>query len=314
MSIAKEIKAKLSLRDAARLCGIELPERDKVKFRAPFRPDQTPSCTVFRDRITDWSTGEKIDAIELYALAKRVTTKQAIGELAGHLGLNGNRHAGPIRKWPEFDTGTQADAAALIETRGFSSEGLRLARDRGLLRFGKVCGSRSWIVTDASGRVAQARRVDGKQYPAFGEIGERKSHTLAGSKQSWPLGVMEAGRLQNVLFVEGAPDFLAAHCFIAWAGRQDDTCAVAVLGAGNKMPEHVLTVLEGKRVRILPHTDEAGKRALRRWTRQLIGAGAKVDAFDFKGLIKPDDSPVEDLNDLLRAPEHIAAWKEVCIP
>jgi hypothetical protein len=30
MSIAKDIKAKLSLRDVARLCGIELPERDKV--------------------------------------------------------------------------------------------------------------------------------------------------------------------------------------------------------------------------------------------------------------------------------------------
>jgi hypothetical protein len=53
MSIAKQIKAKLSLRDVARLCGIELPEHDKVKFRAPFRPDRTPSCTVFRDRIND---------------------------------------------------------------------------------------------------------------------------------------------------------------------------------------------------------------------------------------------------------------------
>ena len=109
MSIAKDIKAKLSLREVARLCGIELPERDKVKFRSPFRPDQTPSCTVFHDRITDWSTGETIDAIELYALAKRISVKHAIGELARHLGLNGERRAEPVRKWPAFDSGTLED-------------------------------------------------------------------------------------------------------------------------------------------------------------------------------------------------------------
>jgi len=314
MSLAKQIKDKLSLRDAARLCGIGLPERDKVKFRAPFRPDENPSCTIFRDRITDWSTGEKIDAIELYALAKQVTTKQAIGELARHLGINKERPTEPVKKWPAFDTGTQADTGALIETRGLSIEGINLARDRGLLRFGKVCGVRSWVVIDASGRLAQGRRVDGQLYPAFRDLGERKSHTLAGSKQNWPLGVMEARKFQHILFVEGAPDFLAAHCFITWAGRQHDTCAVAILGAGNRMPEHILTVFEEKRVRIFPHTDEAGKLGLRRWMGQLIGAGAKVDAFDFKGLLKLDGSPVEDLNDLLQAPEQLAAWKEVCFP
>jgi hypothetical protein len=198
MSLAKQIKAKLSLRDVASLCDIELPERDKVKFRAPFRPDQTPSCTIFHDRIIDWSTGEKMDGIELYALAKQVTTKQAIGELARHLGLNGDRPTEPIRKRPSLDKGTQADADAMIENRGFSVEGIRLARDRGLLRFGRACGFRSWVVIDASGKLAQARRVDGELYPAFGDLGARKSHTLAGSKQNWPLGVMEAsfsGRL-----------------------------------------------------------------------------------------------------------------------
>jgi hypothetical protein len=80
------------------------------------------------------------------------------------------------------------------------------------------------------------------------------------------------------------------------------------------MPEHVLTAFEGKRVRIFPHTDEAGRRALWRWTRQLISAGAKVDAFDFKGLVRPDHSPVEDLNDLLQATNQMVAWNEVCFP
>ena len=80
------------------------------------------------------------------------------------------------------------------------------------------------------------------------------------------------------------------------------------------MPEHILTAFEEKRLRIFPHTDKAGKRALWRWMGQLIGAGAQVDAFNFKGLMKPDGSPVEDLNDLLRAPDEQAAWKEVCFP
>jgi hypothetical protein len=48
--------------------------------------------------------------------------------------------------------------------QGFSVDGLRLVRDRGLLRFGTVCGFRSWIITDVSGKLAQARRHDLQGY------------------------------------------------------------------------------------------------------------------------------------------------------
>ena len=124
------------------VCRIELPERD-IKFRAPFRPDQAPSCTIFHDRVIDWSTGERIDSIEFYALAKQVTTKQAIGELARHLGLNGDRPTGPIRKRAPFDKGTQADADRLIEVRGFSAEGIK-----GLPVTEVCCASAEYVAYD----------------------------------------------------------------------------------------------------------------------------------------------------------------------
>jgi hypothetical protein len=56
----------------------------------------------------------------------------------------------------------------------------------------------------------------------------------------------------------------------------------------------------GKRVRIFAHHDPAGRKSLEHWQAQLTGIAAKVDTYDFGGLIQSDGSPVGDLNDLSR--------------
>ena len=228
-----------------------------------------------------------------------MTTKQAIGELARHLGLNGDRLAEPIRKWPPFDKGTQADANAMIENRGFSVEGIRLARDRGLLRFGKVCGFRSWVVIDASGKLAQARRVDGS-YILHLVTWEHENLThWRDRNKTGRLALWRPEAPTHPLRRRGTRSYRSPllHCLGRTATRHMRGCYPGrrQSDAGTHSDR-----LRGKRVRIFPHTDEAGKRALWRWMGQLIGAGAKVDAFNFKGLMKPDGSPVEDLNDFCK--------------
>ena len=56
--------------------------------------------------------------------------------------------------------------------------------------FDRVCGYESWVVTDNTGKVAEARRIDRKPYPPFGDLDERKSHTVKGSDESWPVGLV----------------------------------------------------------------------------------------------------------------------------
>ena len=68
-----------------------------------------------------------------------------------------------------------------------------------------------------------------------------------------------------------------------------------MLGATQRIHEGALPLLAGKRIRIFPHLDSAGRQATERWARQL--AGAEVDCFDFTELHKTDGEPVTDLND-----------------
>ena len=123
-----------------------------------------------------------------------------------------------------------------------------------------------------------------------------------------------------MLLCEGGPDLLAAHHFIHAHGREADTAAVAMLGAGNKIPADALPQFADrnipeacypvqwpepgepvqfpcKHVRIFAHADNPGRTAAKKWAEQLESAGATVDAADFTGLLMADGSPVKDLND-----------------
>ena len=198
---------------------------------------------------------------------------------------------------PVLRPGTGQEIAALAELRGLAREGVALASAKGLLRFGEFRGEAAWFVLDASGQVAQARRLDGERWPR--PAGEPfKAWTLAGSQAKWAVGIGEAARFPIVALCEGGPDLLAACAFIVAESRERDVAPVAMLGG--KIPIHpdALPRFAGKRVRIFPHLDETGANAANRWADQLAGAGADVDAFSLAGLRRADGEPVKDLCDL----------------
>lgn len=305
------------------------------KFKSPLRPDRSPSCVIYAgkdgcQRFADKSRNVDVDAIGFLAEATGLDRREACRkflELAGG-GSFGGATLSPAPPLPQpepargkpvlpadLHRGSPGELERLAGLRGLSVAGVTLASARGLLRFGTVCRVPCWLVLDASGQLAQARRLDGQPFPAFGDIGTRKSHTLKGSRQGWPLGIREAADFPAVLLVEGGPDLLAACHFIARAKRSD-LAPVAMLGAGNRIPADALPSFAGKRVRIFLHADPAGRDAAARWAWELeIESGGNVgpvDAFRLDGLTLPGGQLVSDLNDVARM--HPAAQPEGLLP
>lgn len=311
-NLCAEIKARISLRDVAGMCGIELP-RDGVKFRSPFRPDRNPSCTIKGDVMRDWSRDESLDAIAFYAAAQSITNTEAVRSLAERLNLGTSpRGASERRLEHESEKGSVtfdvrepsgADHESIIETRKLSPEGisgLLLAHDVGVLHFADVAGFRCWLVADESKRCAEARRLDGKTFPALGNLDERKAHTLKGSTKSWPVGLAlrvsesRAEHLRRIplVLVEGGPDLLAAFAILAaLPSSEGDVQPVAMLGASASINAQALAQIAGRRVLVLAHGDKAGADCAARWGRQLSEANCKVQLRHL-----PDG---QDLNDLV---------------
>ena len=155
-----------------------------------------------------------------------------------------------------------------------------MAQDLGLwVRLGHEC----WILTDSSNRCVEARRIDGKLFPAVGTLAERKSHSLKGSSKSWPVGLLPGGfeeswleqHCRKILLVEGGPDYLAACQLIAESG-EENVLPVAMLGAGATICQDALTYFAGRNVTVVGHPDEAGLAAAIRWGQQIKAAGGIV--------------------------------------
>jgi hypothetical protein len=311
-NLCAEIKARVSLRDAAGMFGIELP-RDGVKFCSPFRPDPKPSCSIKNEVMRDWSRDERFDSIAFYAAAQGITNTEAIRILAERLNIaTSQRGASERRPSHESEKGSvifdvrepsDTDHESIIETRKLSPEGisgLLLAHDVGVLHFADVAGFRCWLVADESKRCAEARRLDGKAFPALGNLAERKAHTLKGSTKSWPVGLAlrvsesRAEHLRRIplVLVEGGPDLLAAFALLgALPSSEGDVQPVAMLGAGASINAQALAQIAGRRVLVLAHGDRAGVDCAARWGKQLSEAACKVQLRHL-----PDG---QDLNDLV---------------
>ena len=95
------------------------------------------------------------------------------------------------------------------------------------------------------------------------------------------------------------PDLLAAIQIINVQSRHQDTAAVAMLGAGQKIHPQSLANFAGKYIRLFPHRDEAGSRATETWCRQLQRVGATVDCFNHERFQQKPGRPCKDLNDLI---------------
>lgn len=191
----------------------------------------------------------------------------------------------------KLDIGTDAEIQQLAYLRKVSVAAIDISLADGLLRFGCFDGHRCWIITDSTGRNMQARRLDGKPLTASGR--EIKAKTLPGSQASWPIGITEAQAYPCIVLVEGGPDVLAAFHFIVEQGMQTHVAVVGMMGAANRIPDDALMLFAGKRVRIIPDADQAGRDAAGRWYSQLVKTGATVDCFSLEGL-----AGVKDLNDV----------------
>ena len=157
------------------------------------------------------------------------------------------------------------------------------------------------MVLDKEGANAQARRLDGLPWADL----NAKARTARGAWAAWPIGIREARDFPAIALCEGGPDFLAGHYLSLWEqashySKQDVQCApVAMLGASLRIHPDALELFSFKRVRIFGHADPAGREAVDRWARELEPYAARVDAFDFGGLVKADGAPAKDLNDCL---------------
>lgn len=329
MNLCEQIKSRISLRDAAAMVNITLPERDNVKFCNPFRPDRNPSCSIKDDVMRDWSRDESLDCIALYAAAKGITNAEAVRELAERLNLVTRPHSAkashpaaspePKPVVVSFDDRepTDDDFAAIIRTRKLPPEamsGLLLARQVGVLHFATVGGFPCWLVSDARRICAEARRLDGKPFPAVGSLGERKAHTLKGSTKSWPVGLalsVSSKRLKRLrdlplVLVEGGPDLLAAYALLAVLPMDArDVQPVAMLGTSAILGTDALAAMRRRRVIVIAHGDESGRKAADKWAKQLAGVACTVSVREL-----PDGC---DLNDAVAA-HGLDATKGVLLP
>jgi hypothetical protein len=324
MTLCEQIKARLPLREAARLVNLSVPDRDNKSFSSPFRTDRNPSCTIFRARdgyehFYDHSRDEKpMDCMAFYAAAKGISNTEAIKALAEHLGI-ANGAAGKVKvaeptakpappREPgknflaadcvtELHDPTDEDFEALRASRLLPDGpgGLDLAHAVGILHFGSVYEIPAWILTDQRGLNAEARRMNGELWP----WSQKKTHTIKGSTKSWPLGLlprMKPERLQALqqrplVLVQGGPDLLAAYCVLAsFPAGTPDVHPVAMLGDSCNIGDEALAIMAGRPVVIIADGDKSGRAAGQRWAAQLTAAGCAVTLRQ-----APDQ---KDLNDL----------------
>ncbi|MBI4024765.1 MAG: hypothetical protein HY360_07260 [Verrucomicrobia bacterium] len=285
----------------------------RQSLRSPFRPDQHPSVSIYRNgrRWHDHATGEDGDAADFWAKATGLPRNEACKSFIAYA-VKGHSNIFPIARTapalsappaerqkpdlPPMQRGTDKPLRTLAQFRNVGTDGLQLASERGLLWFAMVHGLSAWLVTDSTGWNCQARRLDGGLWQHLAT--PAKAYTLPGCRTAWPIGITETQSFPFIALVEGTPDLLAAHHFIHAEGRERDVAAVCITGASNRIHEEAMPHFAGKRVRIFPHLDDAGETASERWTAQLESVNAVVDCFDLRDIPTTSGQPVKDLNDL----------------
>jgi hypothetical protein len=195
--------------------------------------------------------------------------------------------------------------AAISQLRNVAIEALEMMVERGLLYTGTFPEGQAWIVTDARKINAQARLMSGGKWP---KPIDAKAKTLPGSEAAWPIGLDEAKAYPTIALVEGGPDFISVLHHAIPQGREGLVAPVMIAGASMSIPSDALPLFTGKRIRIFVHDDDKGNEAAGRWARQLLTVGCKVDGFNFAGLVRSDDKPVKDLNDLCSI--DCSSWEE----
>jgi hypothetical protein len=319
------IRARHPLPEYCQKRGIELHRSGasgELVGLCPLHPEKTASFHVYPDNHCHcYGCGAHGDVTNLEQALGGGTHAEGAARLGGERLHDMKRREPPIPKAQKTQApherpdlsglrrATCAEIEQIANSRGIDPRAVQLAQDLGTLRVGVVCRYLSLVLLDASGLCAEARRLNRKPYPAITsgkiQLGERKAHTLRGSRKAWPVGIIPAVEyrksVEAFLLVEGGPDHLAALHFAIKQGKRG-ILPVAILGRGQGLrglhPDS-LQHFRGQRVRIYPHDDPDGGsyQAALVWCRQLREFGCKVDFFTFKGLQKANAEGCNDLND-----------------
>lgn len=309
-----EAKRRLPLPELLNQLG--LGEHARRSARCPLHEDHSPSFSIWEaDSGWRWKChkgcggGDEVSFMKIYLGVPDGDAIRSFCEMAGGqpAPMAGSRVIKPLCSLrrptmpDDASPGTEADWRALAAKRGLWWAAPAKAAELGTLFFGTVCGHWCWILTDERRLCAEARRMDGKLFPSFGEVRERKAHTIRGSVKSWPVGLavrrFHISDFRAVMIVEGGPDYIAALHFVLRG--TSDCLPIAFLGAGTASSIHpdAHALLLGRRGRFYQHADTSGNEAVRRWAAQLQTQEKAIDAFRFDGLRKMDGSSVKDLND-----------------
>ena len=314
-------KARLSIPELWQVRGWPGTPGKSCKF--PDGNDKRPSSSVFSEGrlLKDFRSGKTYDGPALLAEVEGLSPEAACRLYIQLAGVRADDAPAPVmvrspapdpvRVKPDLERlrlslPAESENLALGNLRFLSPAAVRLAAARGLLWCCDSREGRAWVLRDAAGWVAVARRMDGKGWEW---IGGAKARLIRGSRAAWPLGIQEASSFPAIALVEGGPDLLAAFHFIMEAGAVESVAPVAILGAGMSIDAEALPLFRGKRVRIFMDEDEAGSLAFSRWSRQLASVGAVADGFNFSGLICANGEPAKDLNDCTQlSPESATRW------
>ena len=194
-----------------------------------------------------------------------------------------------------FGPGAYEQIEKLSQLRSISVEGLLFAQERGVLVFGKPWGFEVYAVRDQSGRLIEARCLNGYNFGASGDLPVRTSHVLNGSQLDWPLGILEANGCEYLALTQGSIEFLTLHQYVVQERAQGRVGPVSMLSS-NLISSDALELFKGKHVRIYPSQDKAGIEARDKWIKQLQLAGArKIEQFNFSAFQSVDGHAVKDL-------------------
>lgn len=274
-------------------------------------PLRGPKLGMFRDFAG--ADTDKGDMIGLWKAVRNVDVNTACREALEWLNIpqeqrNGYRRPVAPKEpkaidahWTELQSrlrkGTIQELQALADQRKLGgTAGLEKASSIGQLFFTDVYDNNerhpAWILTDSARLNGQARKIDGTEWKFDGKRKPAKSKTVWSPEAGWPVGINDVGT-NDIVLVEGNPDFIAAHQAIWMSGRP--LAPVGIFGASTVICEEALSVFAGKTVYIMAHSEESGVglKAAQRWERQIKAAGGNTILKTFS------QDGVKDLNDLL---------------
>jgi CHC2 zinc finger len=172
----QEAKERVRISDLWREFGYE--GEPKKQCRCPFHEDRTPSFSVF-DEGRKWKCfsgcGEG-SVIDFLVLAKGISEEEACKEVLRR--ADANDCSPPIRResprpksleLPALFPYSKDIAQQVADSRGLSITALEFASLwLKTVVFGRVCDQDCWILTDASCRCGDARRIVREPFPPLG--------------------------------------------------------------------------------------------------------------------------------------------------